>query len=329
MATSNFIVKNGLTVGSTDVINSSGTWTGPASSYQGVQGPTGFQGSAGDQGASGFQGAQGATGFQGAQGAAGTQGPQGSSPIGAQGVQGATGAQGPQGRTGAQGAAGIQGPQGSSPVGAQGASGFQGAQGPTGPTGGTGAQGPRGPQGGAGSTGPQGSPGPTGPQGGTGPTGPQGPQGPSASGGTTSTPNVSALGINAAVGPTGTIQASGNITAGASDKRLKDISGTIENCLEKIQAWSGIYYTQSKLAESFGYNDYSKQVGLIAQQVKTSAPEIVSPAPFDIDANGNSKTGENYLTVQYEKVVPIVIEAIKEQQKQISALLTKLENRGK
>ena len=84
---------------------------------------------------------------------------------------------------------------------------------------------------------------------------------------------------------------------------------------------TGIYYTINKVAEKYGYEDYERQVGLIAQQVKTFAPEIIKPAPFDIDENGNSKSGENYLTIQYEKLIPILIQAIKEQQERIKLLL--------
>jgi hypothetical protein len=36
---------------------------------------------------------------------------------------------------------------------------------------------------------------------------------------------------------------------------------------------------------------------------------------------GTSKSGENYLTVQYEKLIPLLVEAIKEQQKQIDHLV--------
>jgi hypothetical protein len=102
----------------------------------------------------------------------------------------------------------------------------------------------------------------------------------------------------------------------------------IENCLEKIQSMSGIFYTQNKLAEKYGYNDYERQVGVIAQQIQPFAPEIIKPAPFDANPDGSSISGENYLTVQYEKLVPIIVEAIKEQQKRISVLLNKLENRS-
>ena len=48
-------------------------------------------------------------------------------------------------------------------------------------------------------------------------------------------------------------------------------------------------------------------------------PEAVKPAPFDTN-NGQSLSGENYLTVQYEKIVPLLIECIKEQQKMIENL---------
>ena len=47
---------------------------------------------------------------------------------------------------------------------------------------------------------------------------------------------------------------------------------------------------------------------------------------FDQDENGNSKSGENYKTIQYEKLVPLLVEAIKEQQKQIAQLSETIDN---
>ena len=52
-------------------------------------------------------------------------------------------------------------------------------------------------------------------------------------------------------------------------------------------------------------------------------PEIVKIAPFDSDINHNSKSGDNYLTVSYERLVPVLIEAIKELKKEINLLKEK------
>ncbi len=147
-----FIVKNGLTIGSSQVIAANGRWVGANTGLFGPQGPQGAQGAQGTQGA---QGPAGPTGPQGAQGAQGSAGPTG--PQGAQGAQGVTGGTGPTGPQGAQGPTGATGPQGA-----------QGTQGPTGPPGGTGAQGP------TGATGPTGAQGAQGAQGPAGPTGPSG-----------------------------------------------------------------------------------------------------------------------------------------------------------
>jgi hypothetical protein len=101
---------------------------------------------------------------------------------------------------------------------------------------------------------------------------------------------------------------------------LKDNIETIKDAGEKLYTLSGIFYRQNEHAEKFGYKDYKKQVGVIAQEVQKILPEVVKPAPFDIDSEGRSITGENYLTVQYDKILPLIIEVIKEQQKEIEAL---------
>jgi hypothetical protein len=53
-------------------------------------------------------------------------------------------------------------------------------------------------------------------------------------------------------------------------------------------------------------------------------PEIVNIAPFDLarDADDNkvSKSGENYLTISYERLAPVFVEAIKELKNEISLL---------
>jgi hypothetical protein len=63
---------------------------------------------------------------------------------------------------------------------------------------------------------------------------------------------------------------------------------------------------------------------VLAQDVERVLPEAVKPAPFDIttDENGNevSKTGENYKNVLYEKLVPLLIEAIKDLSNEVDVL---------
>jgi hypothetical protein len=116
------------------------------------------------------------------------------------------------------------------------------------------------------------------------------------------------------------IFAQGNIIAYYSDERLKTKVGNIENALEKVSQLSGFYYVNNELAHSVGYTDTKVQLGLSAQEVQKVLPEIVHLAPFDMDIDADtkeikgSKSGENYLTIDYDKLVPLLVEAIKEQQ---------------
>ena len=275
----------------------------------GSQGPTGVAGIQGATGSAGFQGRQGVQGAQGTTGVTGAQGTTGSAGFqGRQGVQGGTGPAGFQGPQGVQGSTGLSGAQG--PQGSTGTGGAQGPQGAQGPAGSGGAQGPQGAQGPAGSGGAQG---PQGAQGPTGSPGAQGPQG--GSGGASS--QVSGLGVNTAAAAT-EVRATSSITAYFSDRRLKDIEGNIQNALEKLGQLNGVYYEQNDVAKKAGYNnDGERQIGLIAQQTQKVLPEVIKPAPFDTDKYGCSISGENYLTIQYEKIVPLLIEALKEQKEQI------------
>ena len=129
-----------------------------------------------------------------------------------------------------------------------------------------------------------------------------------------------AVGATTPTGTAGQIVATNSITAFYSDKRLKANIVPISNALDKVDRLSGVTYTQNKFAEQFGYNDYSQQVGVIAQQVQEVLPEVVKLAPFDMGPGGTSRSGENYLTVQYEKIVPLLVEAIKELRAEVKEL---------
>jgi hypothetical protein len=135
---------------------------------------------------------------------------------------------------------------------------------------------------------------------------------------------ISAAGTNFG---NGNIWASGDITAYYSDMRLKTKISNIENALDKVLSLNGFYYTNNETAKEFGYNDEKVQVGVSAQEVEAILPEIVTLAPFDVTGNDNgdmlSKSGENYKTVKYDKLVPLLIEAIKELKLELDALNTK------
>jgi len=133
------------------------------------------------------------------------------------------------------------------------------------------------------------------------------------------------LGVGTAASSTsGEIRATNAITAFYSDERLKTEIELIPNALEKVLSLRGVTYRANDIAESFGYSTKEKHVGVLAGDVEKVLPEAVKPAPFDIlklnEGIEISMSGENYKTVQYEKLVPLLIEAIKELNKQVNEL---------
>ena len=69
-------------------------------------------------------------------------------------------------------------------------------------------------------------------------------------------------------------------------------------------------YHANETAVALGYDASIMEVGVTAQSVQQVQPEVVVPAPID----------DQYLTVRYEKLVPLLIEAIKELKAEIDAL---------
>jgi hypothetical protein len=120
------------------------------------------------------------------------------------------------------------------------------------------------------------------------------------------------LGLGTAAQGGGSLFATGNITAYYSDMRLKKFLGAIENPLDKIMALNGFYYEANDVAQALGYK-VKREVGLSAQQVQAIMPEIVSPAPID----------NQYLTIDYERLVPLLIESIKALKLEIDELKKK------
>ena len=123
----------------------------------------------------------------------------------------------------------------------------------------------------------------------------------------------------------GTLNMVGDIVAFVSDMRLKDKIGNITNAVDKVNMLSGFYYTTNELGKSLGVMHDRVFVGVSAQEVNAVMPEAVRPAPFDSESSTGSKTGENYMTVQYEKLVPLLIESIKELSAKINTLQNEIE----
>ena len=301
-------------------------------STPGPTGPQGPQGPKGDQGLKGDQGPAGPTGPRGPQGLKGDPGPQG-----AKGATGAAGAAGigikaiqlPTSGTNAY-KLHVQLTDNSVPinwVNLRGATGPAGAKGATGPAGATGPTGPRGATGTAGAQGPAGPAGPA----------PAGAAGHAIYKSTTTAAAVDTtifmakngrLGIGVAAAQAlhvkGQIIATDDITAFYSDERLKENITPIPSALEKVARLEGFTYTPNDLAVQLGAVSEDarneKHLGVSAQRVQEILPEAVAQAPFDMAIDGGSESGENYLTVKYEKLVPLLIQAINELQKEIEDL---------
>ena len=106
----------------------------------------------------------------------------------------------------------------------------------------------------------------------------------------------------------GLISASGDIIAFASsDERLKDNLTPIGSAIDKINQIGGYEFDWNNSSEHSGHD-----VGVIAQEIEKVLPEVVVTRD-----NG-------YKAVRYEKIVALLIQAIKEQQLQIDELKSKI-----
>jgi hypothetical protein len=101
----------------------------------------------------------------------------------------------------------------------------------------------------------------------------------------------------------------GTVAAGvftySSDKKLKNNIKTLDNALDKITQLRGVNFTWKNDQEN------KEQIGLIAQEVEQVYPELVN-------------TANGLKSVEYGNLVAPLIEAIKEQQKQINDLQNQL-----
>jgi hypothetical protein len=123
--------------------------------------------------------------------------------------------------------------------------------------------------------------------------------------------------------PTTKLYVNGDITAnsiaGTSDVRFKTNIRSVSSALDKIKQLRGVYFNWNQKAfpeKDFGAQD---ELGFIAQEVEKIVPEIVI----------KDKTKDEYRSVKYDKLVALLVEAIKEQQKQIDDLNEKVNKLSK
>jgi hypothetical protein len=148
-----------------------------------------------------------------------------------------------------------------------------------------------------------------------------------------STNNTERLRVNASglvgigtTNPTVRLQVAGDIIAssiaGSSDIRFKTNIQTISNPLQKVMQLRGVTFDwKNKDFPSRTFSE-NRSMGFIAQEVEKILPEVVQ----------TEKTSDGYKAIQYDKVVAILVEAIKEQQKQIDSLtiqVNKLKQKNK
>ena len=104
----------------------------------------------------------------------------------------------------------------------------------------------------------------------------------------------------------------------ASDRRLQNNIVNIPNALDKVLQLNGVTFDWNENVGQLGLNPsrMKNDAGVIAQDVQQVLPQAVCPAPFDSEFDATtdslkSKSGENFMSVQYEKLVPLLIESIK------------------
>jgi len=99
----------------------------------------------------------------------------------------------------------------------------------------------------------------------------------------------------------GNVVAAGDVTA-YSDARLKTNVNTIDKALDKVLSLRGVTFNR------IDADTDKKKMGVIAQEVLDILPEVVS------------KDNDGMYSVSYGNMVGVLIEAVKEQQKQIDEL---------
>jgi hypothetical protein len=115
----------------------------------------------------------------------------------------------------------------------------------------------------------------------------------------------------------GNIRASGNMECvalnQASDIRFKDNIRTIDHALEKVALLRGVTFDWNKNSETIGATTGNDQIGVVAQEIESVIPQLVSTSQ------------DGYKSVDYTKLTAVLIEAVKELKEQNQTLMERIE----
>jgi hypothetical protein len=106
----------------------------------------------------------------------------------------------------------------------------------------------------------------------------------------------------------------GSNIACPSDARLKKNIETLTDALAQLEQLRGVRYEWRDDIESDREFSKGEQIGLIAQEVQQVVPQAVV------------QMGDGYYSVDYSRLVPLLIQGMKEQQNQIAELQRKLQS---
>jgi hypothetical protein len=124
-----------------------------------------------------------------------------------------------------------------------------------------------------------------------------------------SSKTTGALIVTGGVGISGALYVGADIYSYASsDIRLKENLSKIDNSLEKLLKISGYEYHWNKIAQEMYPERTMLDVGVIAQEVK----EVLPSAVVERD--------DGYLAVRYDKIIPLLIEAVKALKEEIEIM---------
>lgn len=123
------------------------------------------------------------------------------------------------------------------------------------------------------------------------------------------------VGISGAMFVNGNVTSYGNVVSWfTSDKRLKTNIVPISDAMAKIDQIGGYKFDWNEEGRTLDPQAQLHEVGVIAQEIQAVLPEVVVER-----TNG-------YLAVNYEKIIPLLIQGMKELQAEINTLKIKLGN---